>query len=72
MTVSTKDREEAEGRCEPAQVYCAIHAPGHWIVDPPRAAASAEGSKIFTGLRAQYNALLYAHEKFGSARFFPY
>ena len=62
----------AQPRAEPAQVYRLSHTPDHWIVEPPRAAMPGEGSRTFTGARAQYEALLYAHTTFGSVRFFPY
>jgi|tagenome__1003787_1003787.scaffolds.fasta_scaffold17038368_1 hypothetical protein len=65
------DGREAEPRSEPPQVYCVANAEDQWVVDPPRSAPSSEGKKVFTGPRAQYLALVYAHEKFGNARFFP-
>ena len=62
----------AQPRAEPAQVYRLSHTSDHWIVEPPRAAMPDQGSRTFTGPRAQYEALRYAHATFGSARFFPY
>jgi hypothetical protein len=61
------DPLEDDRRSAPPQVY---YAPDedHWIVEPP----SGEGTMVFTGSNAQLDALTYAHEKFGSARFFPY
>jgi hypothetical protein len=55
----------------PPRVY---REPGmnDWIVEPPSDRASPEGKMVFKGERAQHEALTYAHEKFGNARFFPY
>jgi hypothetical protein len=64
--------QEAEPRSEPPQVYRVADTTDHWVVDPPRTWMSSEGRMIFIGSRAQYLALVYAHEKFGSARFFPF
>lgn len=66
----TLDGREAEMRSEPPQVYCVADTQDQWVVDPPRNAPSSEGRKVFTGSQAQYLALVYAHEKFGNARFF--
>jgi hypothetical protein len=66
------DDREVEPRSEPPQVYCVAGARDQWVVDPPRGAPSSEGRKVFTGSRASYLALVYAHEKFGNARFFQY
>jgi hypothetical protein len=57
-------------RSTPPQVYRAKNA-DHWIVEPPQHTAG-EGTMVFTGTQAQYYALTYAYEKFGSARYFPY
>jgi hypothetical protein len=43
-----------------------------WIVEPPRDRIQFEGKMVFTGSRAQQQALTYAYERFGNARFFPY
>ncbi|PPQ30369.1 hypothetical protein CCS01_19645 [Rhodopila globiformis] len=55
----------------PPRVY---REPGmnDWIVEPPGNRDSPEGRMVFKGERAQHEALTYAHEKFGNARFFPY
>ena len=55
----------------PPQVYRAQDC-DHWIVEPPKDAASGFDKKIFTGPQAQHAALTYAHEQFGNARFFPH
>jgi hypothetical protein len=55
----------------PPRVYRAPDV-DDWIVEPPYDHASPEGNIVFKGARAQHEALTYAHEKFGNARFFPY
>lgn len=59
-------------RLEPPRVHRAADKQDHWVVTPPREATNVSGSTIFTGSRAQHHALVYAHETFGCARFFPY
>lgn len=54
-----------------SKVYPSTDATG-WIVEPPRDLASVEDNMIFRGPTAQRQALTYAYEKFGNARFFPY
>jgi hypothetical protein len=58
-------------RPAPPHVYRAAGG-DHWIVEPPQNTVSGESAMVFTGSRAQHHALTYAHERFGSARFFPY
>jgi hypothetical protein len=64
------DRAEDDQRSAPPQVYRAKD--GHWIVEPPAEANTDGGTIVFTGSQAQHDALTFAHEKFGNARFFPY
>jgi hypothetical protein len=56
---------------EPARVYPAPDTDGCWLVDAP-AAAAASAPLRFSGPNAQKQALRYAYEAFGSARFFPF
>ena len=65
------DRMEDERRFPPPSVYCAPDGDS-WIVEPPQHLAPHEDKVAFRGAQAQYRALMYAHEKFGNARFFPY
>ena len=60
---------EIGGRSAPAQVYRDADV-DEWIVEAPNRAV--DGLMTFTGPQAQHRALTFAHEKFGSARFFPY
>jgi hypothetical protein len=56
---------------EPARVYPAPDTDGCWLVEAP-AAAAAPAPLLFSGPNAQKQALRYAYESFGSARFFPF
>jgi len=61
----------------PPRVYRADGETELWIVDPPAQTqphtACTQAEKVtFTGPRAQIQALRYAYETFGNARFFPY
>ena len=58
------------GMGQPARVYPAPNADGCWLVEAPAAAAAAP--LLFSGPNAQKQALRYAYEAFGSARFFPF
>jgi hypothetical protein len=70
-TASTPvDPAEDDRRSAPPQVYRAED--GHWIVEPPPDANADGGTIVFTGSQAKHDALTFAHEKFGNARFFPY
>jgi hypothetical protein len=57
------------GMAQPARVYPAPNADGCWLVEAPAAAAPP---LLFSGPNAQKQALRYAYEAFGSARFFPF
>jgi len=63
---------EVDLRSERPQVYRAAHTQDDWIVEPPGGAITSEGRMIFAGSSGPYRALIYALEKFGCARFFPY
>jgi hypothetical protein len=65
------DRLMEDLRSEPPQVYRGSNT-DDWIVEPPQTAATHIGRAIFTGSQAQRQALTYAYETFGNARFFPY
>jgi hypothetical protein len=54
-----------------SKVYLATDASG-WIVEPPRDLVSAVDTMVFKGPQAQQQALTYAYQTFGNARFFPY
>ena len=62
----------SEKRPEPPLVYRAENMQDHWVVEQPRDVGDDRDRMVFTGHRAQYSALEYAYEKFGSARFLPY
>jgi hypothetical protein len=62
---------DAPARRGPAQVYCADD-PDQWVVDPPEGEDASRDRRVFSGPRAQYEALLYAHQRFGQSRFFPF
>jgi hypothetical protein len=64
------DRAEDDQRSTPPLVYRAKD--DHWIVEPPPDATADGGTIVFTGSQAQHDALTFAHQKFGNARFFPY
>jgi hypothetical protein len=66
-TASTED----EKRSPPPLVY-RTNDVDIWVVEPPGGTVSAKGKRVFSGYRAQHQALTYAYEQFGSARFFPY
>jgi hypothetical protein len=60
-------------RSEPAKVYPSPDTEDQWIVEAPPAASHAEPEQVqFTGPNAMNQALRYAYEAFGSARFFPF
>ena len=67
---------EGEHLVPPPQVYrCKVYRDDNvngWIVEPPRDRLQSERKMVFTGARSQQQALTYAYEKFGNARFFPY
>jgi hypothetical protein len=63
------DMMTVDHRSPPAQVYRDPDV-DKWIVEPPHG-ASVEPRMVFSGSGAQQQALVYAYEKFGSARFFP-
>jgi len=87
MTITSDDDPISPGPVQPApdaddkslpspqvfssKVYPSTDATG-WIVEPPRDLASVEDNMIFRGPTARHEALTYAYEKFGNARFFPY
>jgi hypothetical protein len=62
----------SEKRPEPPLVYRAENMQDHWIVERPRNVGDDRDRMVFTDHRAQYCALKYAYEKFGSARFLQY
>ena len=64
--------DQVELRSEPPLVYLGPNTQDHWIVEPPRDAVGDKDARVFTGQRAQYDALVHAYETFGSARFIPY
>jgi hypothetical protein len=64
------DCAEDDQRSAPPLVYRAKD--GHWIVEQPPDATGDGGTIVFTGSQAKHDALTFAHEKFGNARFFPY
>lgn len=55
---------------EPAKVYAAADVEDCWVVEAPDHAPEAERTRQFSGTDAQMQALRFAHERFGSARFF--
>jgi hypothetical protein len=65
------ERDPAPPQVFRSKVYRSAQA-GEWIVEPPRDLLSAVGKMVFTGVQAQEQALTYAYETFGNARFFPY
>jgi hypothetical protein len=68
----TTDTDTIEPRVrEPARVYPSPEAAGCWMVEAPAAAAEPRPMQ-FSGPNAQKQALQYAYEAFGSARFFPF
>jgi hypothetical protein len=64
--------DQVKPRSEPPLVYLEPNTQDHWIVEPPRDAVGDKDARVFTGQRAQYDALVHAYETFGSARFIPY
>lgn len=66
------DHVADEQRPGPAHVYRSKDDLNHWIVEPPRHLPSTIGKIAFKGVKAQQEALTYAYEKYGNARFFPY
>ncbi len=65
--VTTRD---SEGRTTPAKVYPASENAEAWVVESPADAASAVVEpKTFTGPVALLQAMQYAHNTYGSARF---
>ena len=58
---------------EPARVYPSPDAPDRWVVEAPtQATEAARKPMTFNGPNAQRQALSYAYEAFGGARFFPF
>jgi hypothetical protein len=58
---------------EPARVYPSPDVPGRWVVEAPVQATEAPPKPVtFNGPNAQKQALSYAYEAFGGARFFPF
>lgn len=66
--------EESVALLEPAKVYPAPDIAGRWIVEaPPGLPLQGEPPPPqFSGPRALDQALKYAYEHYGSARFFPF
>ncbi len=61
---------DSEGRTTPAKVYPASEDAEAWVVESPADAASAVVEpKTFTGPAALLQAMQYAHDTYGSARF---
>jgi hypothetical protein len=71
LSLTSLAPSEDERRSAPPLVYCAAGT-AHWIVEPPPETTSSQRTMIFEGPQAQQQALTYAHEKFGNARFFPH
>ena len=58
---------------EPARVYPSPDAPDRWVVEAPiQATEETRKPVLFNGPNAQKQALSYAYEAFGGARFFPF
>jgi hypothetical protein len=58
---------------EPAKVYPSPDAPDRWVVEAPQVAdEGVQQPVLFNGPNAQRQALSYAYEAFGGARFFPF
>jgi hypothetical protein len=69
MTTDT----ELPCRTEPAKVYPSPGSQDRWIVEAPgEARQTARQPVLFSGPNAVNQALRYAYEEFGSARFFPF
>lgn len=62
---------DAAPSIEPARVYPSPDGPDRWVVEAPTAEPARE-PVTFNGPNAQTQALRYAYEMFGSARFFPF
>jgi hypothetical protein len=61
---------DSEGRTTPAKVYPASEDAEAWVVEPPVEDASAVVEpKTFTGPIALLQAMQYAHDTYGCARF---
>ncbi len=61
---------DSEGRRTPAKVYPASEDTAAWVVEPPMDDASAVVErKTFTGHAALLQAVQYAHDTYGCARF---
>ena len=61
---------DSEGRTMPAKVYPASQDTDAWVVEPPVEHASAVVEpKTFTGRAALLQAVQYAHDTYGCARF---
>ena len=69
-SMTSLQSSDVEQRSAPPLVYSAAGSE-QWVVEPPPDATCSE-NRIFAGPQAQQQALTYAHEKFGNARFFPY
>ena len=66
--------EASVPRSEPAKVYPAPDIAGRWIVEAPPGLPPRDEPMPpqFSGPRALDQALKYAYEHYGSARFFPF
>ncbi len=61
---------DSEGRTMPAKIYPASEDAGTWIVEPPGDDASTVAEpKTFIGHTALLQAVQYAHDTYGCARF---
>jgi hypothetical protein len=61
---------DSEGRTMPAKVYPASEEAEAWVVEPPVEDGSAVVEpKTFTGRAALLQAVQYAHDTYGCARF---
>jgi hypothetical protein len=69
----TSSESTGEEVVEPARVYPSPDAPGRWVVEAPKTPRAADPRPVlFNGPEARQQALRYAYEVFGGARFFPF
>jgi hypothetical protein len=60
---------DSEGRTMPAKVYPASEDAEAWVVEPPDDASAVVEPKTFTGHASLLQAVQYAHDTYGCARF---